>query len=66
MNYNEYTKKLGEHLKSLDRVLGDLDYLQSNISIEMDALGELHGEVCERAEKIAQALDLNRKEPKDD
>ncbi len=60
MDYNEYVKELGKHLKVLDKAIGGLDYLQANIGIDIDALSELRGEICERAERAAQALDLNR------
>lgn len=65
-NYDKHVKSLNNITKKLSGALGDLDYLQSQISQEIEALSELRGEICERAEKVAQSLDLNRKEENHD
>ena len=57
----DYYKSLDKLTIELDTVLGNFDYLQYQIQLKIEELTELHGEVCERAENIARALDLNRK-----
>ena len=57
---DNYHKSLEAIIKKLDEALGSFDYLQYQISEEIDMLSELRGEVCERADKVANALDLNR------
>ena len=57
----DYYGSLDKLTTELDAVLGNFDYLQSQIQLKIEELTELHGEVCERAENIACALDLNRK-----
>jgi len=59
--YDCYNKSLKELTGKLDSILGEFDYLQSQIKQEIEILTELDGEVCERAENIACALDLNRR-----
>ncbi len=63
-DYDKHVKSLNNITKKLSDALGDFDYLQCQISEEIEALSELRGEICERAEKVAQSLDLNRKESK--
>jgi len=41
--------------------IGKLDHLQATLKGDIEALTELRAEVCERAEKLSQSLDLNRK-----
>ena len=60
----DYHQQLEHIMKVADKVLGDLDYMQACIKGDIEHLLELRGEVCERAELITQALDLNRKPPK--
>jgi hypothetical protein len=55
--------------KLLDKILGKLDVsltefqcLILEIDTQIEMLTELRGEVYERTEKLAQALDLNRTE----
>ena len=61
-----YSEGIDKCLGELDKVLGKFQYLHLQIGTEIELLGEMQGEIGERAEKIAQALDLNRKLPKEE
>jgi len=58
---DRHGKSLDASLKNLDGVLTELNYLWACIDNEVEALTELQGEIYERMDKVAQALDLNRK-----
>ena len=62
---DRHGKSLDASLKNLDGVLTELNYLWACIDNEVEALTELQGEIYERMDKVAQALDLNRKEEKE-
>lgn len=51
---------LGKILGKLDNSLTDFQCLILEIDTQIELLQELRGEVYERTEKLAQALDLNR------
>ena len=57
----KYYDKLKAITGKLDQSLGELDCLRSGIQDEIRSLEELSSEVCERADKLACALDLNKK-----
>ena len=46
-------------LSHLDKPLGDFQYLLYQIDQEIEMLSELRGEVNERMENVAKAIDLN-------
>ncbi len=56
----KYSNRLGTILSDLDTIMGRFDYLQACIGMDIDSLTELQGEVCIHADKVAEALDLNR------
>lgn len=60
MSYDNYCKKVDEAVNKMEIVLGELDYLQANISQEIEDLEQLRGEILERAEKLSCAIDLNK------
>jgi hypothetical protein len=57
----EYHKRLAFITEDLSKTLGELDKLQADIKWGIESLTECRAEVGERAERVAQALDLNRK-----
>lgn len=56
-----YGGRLDSILQRVDCALGDLNLLSNDVGNVVEMLGELQGEIGERGENIAQALDLNRK-----
>ena len=60
MTHN-YSKELSEIIVSMDDPLGKLDYLQAQLKDRIEELTEMRLEVLERADKLACAIDLNRK-----
>lgn len=60
----DFTSRLAAIKPKLGEVVGELDYLQACIATEIEGLEELQNEICERAERVACAIDFNRK--KDD
>ena len=67
---DDFHKSLNDTIKKLDDIMTDFDYLDYQIGQEIDLLSEMRGDMNERAEKVGQAIDLNReilnhKEPGD-
>ena len=57
----DFIKLLDKAVAEMDSALGDFAYLDAELGAEIERLTEMRGEVYERAEKLACALDLNRK-----
>lgn len=61
MSILELHSNLKRVIGSLDKPLGDLQYLLSQIDQEIEGLQEMRGEVYERMDNVARAIDLNHK-----
>jgi len=55
----EYGNRMDVAIAKIDRGIGELDYIQSCISSEIEMLQELHGEACERIHRLSFGMDLN-------
>ena len=58
---NSFHKDLDDIIEDMNKALGNLDYLQCCAQNLIEMLTELRGEILERADKLACAIDLNKR-----